>query len=350
MIEKHQYLVGAVGLLVAAAFLLWAGFQVAQARWRARAIPRTAIGWKTPAAFLGGGATCLVVGIVFLLFWLGLIEPAPPVEQTTYSSDVLYGLLTVVAGVCVFAVGFLFQRDRERMKRQSLTKCATLRPGAVALAGLAAGHAVAKTPLTRMPCLFSRIRVFEIDYSAAGHSSYASTELLCETFGGAFHIEDESGRALVVPFGAMFELNEIDYDMKKGFRRREARQSLASAGITENALVSRFREYWAETPLLVREPGTKTSSESRMRFVEESVLPGDPIYVVGSAESEPEPSGLGARMVIRKGAHYPQFIIGKGTPVEVQARWVRGMYWWMLAGAAIAAFGVLVIWNGLHLL
>ena len=349
MIEKHEYLVGAVGLLVAATFLLWAGFQVAQARRRVSAISRNAIGWKVPAAFFGGGATCLVLGIMLLLLWLGLIEPAPPVEETT-TSDVFYSLFTVVTGVCVFAVGFVLRRDRESMKRQQLTKCAALRPGAVAIAGRAVGQPVAQTPLTRMPCLFSRIRVSWINGPVDASTSGSVVELLCETFGGAFHIEDESGRVLVVPFNAEFELNEIDYDTEEGLRRQEARQWLASAGMSQRALVSRFREYWAKTPLLAREPGNKESPEGRIRFVEESVLPGDPIYVIGSAESEPETSGQGARIVIRGRAHHPRFIIGKGTPEEVQARWVRGMYWWMLAGAATTAVGVLLLLNGLHLL
>ena len=121
MVEKYQYLVGATGLLAAAAFLLRHGFPLAKLAWQMRAISRTTMGWQTAAFLVGGGAACLLLGTIFLLFGVGLIAPAqakPTGTDEFNLTEVLFGLVTFLAGGGLMAISVKIESRQKRMKQE----------------------------------------------------------------------------------------------------------------------------------------------------------------------------------------------------------------------------------------
>ena len=193
----------------------------------------------------------IIVGLIvlttpFSLFMSGIRA----VQHHHFFWQVTAGALAVLAGFLMFCYALLMLYYRRMVENMPTSRIRSLSLGMVELSGKTRRYYDLRTSATQTPCVFYNCRYYKLKKTSEG-SNWSLTRSV-SSGKIPFYIEDDTGRVLVNPTGAVFNL------------------SLATQTFSGS--------YIPTLSLQLYDPDTKV--------VEDVVPPGVRIYVLGSAQIE----------------------------------------------------------------
>jgi hypothetical protein len=183
--------------------------------------------------------------------------------ETLLQGDPRYPLALLVGagvGVFFFFMGFRKWRYLRLIQDTPTAKVRSMALGRVEIHGHAEGKGELSAPFTGLPCVYYR---YEIEQEVSGnrHRRWRTLDK-GSSESWPFYLEDETGRALVDPHGALVDI-PTDY--------RETNPPVAGplAGFLQERGIN---------------PRTFFGFRKKLRFTEWHIAPGDEIYVLGVAQ------------------------------------------------------------------
>jgi E3 Ubiquitin ligase len=281
---------------------------------------------------------------------------------------VLYATLGFGAGIFWFFKGFKIYREYRVLADTPEIPIRSMPMGLVEIHGKAqlAVEKLVDSPVTRTPCLYYKVDIERYHRDSKGNGSWSHFKTSCD--GAPFYLDDGTGKVLVNPSGA-------EYDLIQTIRRETG--SFASPRPNFGKLLSGIDP---STPGVSVSPGgfvsdseliafatTAASSSgmsfslggaglslgggglslggvslglaaagSRYRFTEYLILPDHWYDVTGTCAENPSPKDESDRNLITKGQNEPTFVISwrneKGIEGELRKRAAK----YVLGGAALA--------------
>lgn len=271
---------------------------------------------------------------------------------------ILYATLGFGAGIYWFFKGFKIYRGYRVLADTPEIPIRSIPMGLVEIHGKAkpAAEKLVDSPVTGTPCLFYKVDIEKyIKDKHGGHWSHYKTDLE----GLPFYLDDGTGKVLVNPFGAEYDLLQT--------ARREAGGSLGltrlfGGGRNPNPAASRFV---SDHELIAYAEGVHSAGGSsllssvgqlatgglnfgsgtgRFRLTEYCILPEHWYDVTGTCTENPSPKDETDRNMIVKGENEPTFVISwrneKGIEGELRkkaAKYILGG-----AGLAVACLAILL--------
>jgi hypothetical protein len=241
------------------------------------------------------------------------------------NDDITWAFVGTGFGAVSFFRGFRVLRNKRLIENTPTSKCRSIAMGMVEVAGRATGAQTMPSLIGKLPCYCSHILIER--YERRGKSS-RWVNVHERQDGIPFHIEDSTGRMLVDPAGAELDIPP-ELEHSEGTTK-------ALLGMT----LSRFRETGraaSDIPSLFYSycAANGVSSMGQMRFTERNLGPGDPAFVLGSAEERRGVQDEHERIVIRKGKHHPWFFIAESSEKELLKKLGRSTLLYIYGGAAL---------------
>jgi len=239
--------------------------------------------------------------------------------------DITWAFMGTGFGAFSFFRGFRMLRNKRLIENIPTSKCRSVAMGFVEVAGRAAGDRTMPSLIGKLPCYCTHLLIER--YEKRGKNS-RWVKVHERRDGVPFFVEDNTGRVLVDPAGAELDIPpEIEHG--EGSTK-------ALLGMT----LSRFRETGraaSDIPSLFYSycSSNGISTAGRMRFTERNLAPGDPVYVLGSAEERSGVQDEHERIVIRKGKHHPWFFIAEASEKEVLQKMRASTLLHIFGGAAL---------------
>lgn len=250
------------------------------------------------------------------------------------NDDIAWAFVGAGFGAYSFFRGFRVLRNKRLIENTPTSKCRSVAMGFVEVAGRATGEQTIPSLIGGLPCYCSQILIER--YEKRGkHSRWVKVRE--EKLGVPFFLEDATGRVRVDPTGAELDIPaELEYGTG-GLRALLGMtlDRLQRTGRSSGDIPSLFHAYCARNGI---------STMGTMRFWERNLAPGDPVYVLGSAEEQRGVADEHERIVIRKGKHHPWFFIAECSEKEVLAKMGRSTALNIFGGAglSLACAGYLV--------
>ena len=242
------------------------------------------------------------------------------------NDDITWAFVGAGFGVFSFFRGFRVLRNKRLIENTPTSKCRSVAMGLCEVAGRATGEQTMPSLIGKLPCYSSQIRIER--YVKRGKRS--RWEKVCEEQQGIpFFLEDATGRVKVDPGGA-----ELDIPAELEYGTSGARallgltlERLKGAGHSSADIPSLFYNFCSSRGI---------STHGQMRFWERNLAPGDPVYVLGSAEEQRGVEDERERVIIRKGKHHPWFFIAESSEKELLTKLSRKTALSIFGGAALS--------------
>jgi len=228
-------------------------------------------------------------------------------------------------GAFSFFRGFRMLRNKRLIENTPTSKCRSIAMGLVEVAGRAAGEKTMPSLIGHLPSYCSQILIERYEKRGKNHRWVTVHK---RTAGIPFFLEDNTGRVLVDPEGA-------EMDIPPELEHSEGITS-ALLGMTLNRLRDSGRST-GDIPALfsVYCAANGISTWGRMRFTERNLGPGDPAYVLGSAEEQRGVADEHERIIIRKGKHHPWFFVAEASEKDLLKKMGRSTLLHIFGGAAL---------------
>lgn len=223
------------------------------------------------------------------------------------NDDITWAFVGTGFGVYSFFRGFRVLRNKRLIENTPTSKCRSVAMGFVEVAGRATGEQKILSLIGGLPCYCSQVVIER--YEKRGKSS-SWRKVHEKTMGTPFFLEDATGSVRVDPAGAELDIPpELEYssDGTPNLLGMTL-ERLKAAGHTSNSLPVLMQRYCHKNGI---------STMGRMRFSERNLAPGDPVYVLGSAEEQHGVQDEQERIIIRKGRHHPWFFIAEASEKDV---------------------------------
>lgn len=270
---------------------------------------------------------------------------------------ILYATLGFGAGIYWFFKGFKVYREYRVLADTPEIPIRSMPMGLVEIHGKAkpAAEKLVTSPVSQTPCLFYKVDIEKyVKDKDGGHWSHYKTDLE----GPPFYLDDGTGKVLVNPFGAEYDLLQT--------ARRDTGGSLGLAtlfggGRNPNPTASRFV---SDSELVAYAVGTHSAGGSslfssvgqlatgelslgsgtgRFRLTEYCILPGHWYDVTGTCTENPGPKDETDRNMIVKGQNEPTFVISwqneKGIESELRKRAAK----YVFGGATLSIICLAII-------
>lgn len=119
-------------------------------------------------------------------------------------SDYILLIVGFVAGIHFFFKGFRVYREYRVLADTPEIPIRSIPMGLVEVHGKAKGDQLMNSPVTKTPCLFYRVDIERWQQGSRGGGSWVHFKT--DTNGAKFYLEDQTGKALVDPRAAEFDL------------------------------------------------------------------------------------------------------------------------------------------------
>jgi len=241
-------------------------------------------------------------------------------------NDITWAFAGTGFGVFWFFRGFRVLRNKRLVENTPTSKCRSVAMGFVEVAGRATGEQKILSLIGGLPCYCSQVIVER--YEKRGKSSSWRT-VHEKTMGTPFFLEDATGRVRVDPADAELDIPpELQYSSDESSPNLLGMtlERLKAAGHSSSSLPVLFERYCHRNGI---------STMGRMRFAERNLAPGDPVYVLGSAEEQRGVQDEQERILIRKGKHHPWFFIAEASEKEILKKMGRSTLLHIFGGAAL---------------
>jgi hypothetical protein len=296
-------------------------------------------------------------------------------------------LLGFIVGVALFFLGLPAYRKHLRLQGISEIPIRSMAMGLVRIHGKAAGDRLLTSPISHTPCCVHQVHIekWRESKDAEGRQSGIWWHYGSEAEGAPFYLEDSTGRVLVNPRGAEYEIertaiheassekpssvvvdgvSEVDllsYVARVGPNKEWAggghdlelvqsglaMSKLRKQGATQDEMMRKFLEIEAgEAP--IREPvpapppvasieGVPTA-HGRYRLTERCILPGHEHYIIGTCTENPVAKDASDRNLILKGTNEPIFLISALAQPQFNVMLQRGAHLMVFGGGMLAVF------------
>jgi len=241
------------------------------------------------------------------------------------NDDITWAFAGSGFGVFWFFRGFRVLRNKRLVENTPTSKCRSVAMGFVEVAGRATGERTIPSLIGGLPCYCTQILIER--YEKRGKSS-RWVNIHERRMGTPFFLEDATGRVKVDPEGAELDVPaELEYGHSSTPNLLGMTlERLKAAGHSSGSLSSLFYSYCARNGI---------SAMGQMRFSERNLAPGDPVYVLGSAEEQRGVQDEQERIIIRKGKHHPWFFIAESSEKEILKKMGRSTLLHIFGGAAL---------------
>lgn len=283
----------------------------------------------------------VAVPIVFL--WMFVLWLFLPSGSTLFLAIFLIGAL-------IFLWGFKAFRELRILEDIPLIPVRSVSMGLSRLKGKATGEDQLASPLTNQPCYYYRMHVEKWD-EKGNESAWMSYKAKTET--RRFYLDDGTGRALVDPQGAEFDV-EYTFHAEIGPHSKNTRYvnpSLGAAGLAEaelRALVAANPKLMAgllqsnDGPLvkptdLPPAMAARIDPRESYRFTEHCLLADRECTVLGTCVENPSPKDEHDRNLVTKGVNEKTFLITTKAEMQEEKRLRRSAVRRILLGAGIMA-------------
>jgi hypothetical protein len=240
-------------------------------------------------------------------------------------NDITWAFVGAGFGAFSFFRGFRVLRNKRLIENTPTSKCRSVAMGLCEIAGRATGEQTIPSLIGKLPCYCSQILIERYEKRGKSHQWVTVRK---EQRGVPFFLEDNTGRVRVDPAGAELDVPaELEYG--HGGSRALLGMTLArlqAAGHSSSDIPSLFHAYCAANGI---------SAFGEMRFRECNLAPGDPVYVLGSAEERPGVQDEQERIVVRKGKHHPWFFIAESSEKDVLKKMGRSTLLHIFGGSAL---------------
>jgi len=272
--------------------------------------------WTT---FLGGALI-----LACFIFFVGIRKTVSLAHWTKAPDATLFFLaLGIVGGIGLFIYGFAVNRRKQVIESIPTSSVRSLAVGLVEVTGQAQPEGdLLHAPFSGLPCVLFSYRVEE----RRGSGRDARWETITKgTSEQPFYVHDETGKVLVVPFGAQLMLSENRTYRNSGLG------SLPDQTVVGLTLLGISADGWL---------GQKT-----IRCSEACLLPDEPVYVLGTAhenQGAAERTENSARLYIASNRD-TEFIISDRNEKELLSRLQWQVFALLTGGPALAVICLLII-------
>jgi Zn-finger nucleic acid-binding protein len=221
-------------------------------------------GWSGVWVWALIGVVALMIGGIML--WSGIRQSLPGAQWVRRPDEGFFYLVGgLLGGVGLFGYGFVLNRKKRLIESIPTSSVRSLAVGLVEVAGAAQPiDVLLEAPFSRTPCVLYSYRVEERQGSGKNQRWVTIAKGVSEQ---PFSVQDETGAVMVVPFDAELVVRE-DRSYRTnwlGSLPPEAEAGLTRLGISTSS--------WG-----ISNP---------MRCRESYILPGEAIYVLGTAQDNP---------------------------------------------------------------
>jgi hypothetical protein len=203
------------------------------------------------------------------------------------------GLLLVLIGIVLFAVGLYFYKKKQVIADTPTSKIRSLAMGLVEIFGqvIPIKEHVFKSPFTDKDCVYYQYIIDE--YRSSGKSSHWVT-VKKEEQRDLFYLKDETGMVLIDPTDAQIEARK-DFECQSGLGKDPPEQVirfLSAKNLSHEGFLG---------------------MNKTMRYQETIIAPDDSLYIMGTAGTNPfKKEGTAYHVdsiMIQKGEHEKQYYI-----------------------------------------
>jgi len=237
-----------------------------------------------------------------------------------------YLCLGFVLGVVGFFSGFQLRKKKKLIEDIPTSTVRALALGLVEVSGTAREY---QKPLTsdfsKTPCVFYQYKVQEYRRSGKSSSWVTIAEYKSSEY---FYLEDKTGRVLICPAGAELHVH-TDRKYSNGIGAKDKEQFLK------------------QLELMGIGAGGIWGFGKQLRCEEAYIAPGDPLYVIGTAQPNPlvKGSAQGFENVCMAAQSGALFLISSESEKHVLGEF-SGMMYFFLYGGPLLAVGCLFILIG----
>ncbi len=242
-------------------------------------------------------------GLVAVLIVADLVRKASiaPLSRALADEWTIWLLVAAAGGVGLFLYGFKVRAMQRVIEDTPTSTVRSLPLGFVEVAGTAQpdGQPLL-SPLTNQPCVFYRYRIEE---QRGSRNSRRWVTVAEDRSTEPFYIEDPTGRVLIVPMGA------------------DAR--LSKEQVFSNRWPGALPDHVARTLHAIGEPTASWLGPRTLRCREAFIVPGDPLYVLGTAQENPSVSDAtenAARIYIGAHPDNPRYLISDRSEKALLSR------------------------------
>lgn len=293
------------------------------------------------------------------------LTPQKPPE-TAHPERVFFAAafgLGILGGLISFFYGFHIYRRYRVLADTPELPIRSIAMGLVEIHGTAGGDWPLTSPVSRRPCFYYKVLIerYVIEHDKQGKRSGGHWyEVKTESKGANFYLQDATGKVLVHPEGADFDLevtaqpeitrtgggilNRLVYGKTTttpagGLQAYlESALSGAAFSVDSMGLVANL----ASGSIL----GGRTEKTDRYRLTEHCLLAGQPYDVTRTCMENPRPRDEHDRNMIAKGKNEPTFVISYRSEKEVERELRKRAITYIFAGAPLATVCLgLLLWK-----
>lgn len=281
-----------------------------------------------------GGRTAVVAWVVVLgaagltavLIVADVVRRTPhwSVWPSLAEDSTLWLIAGAVGGVALFVYGFKIRTTQRVIENTPTSTVRSLPLGFVEVAGAAQPDGdPLSSPVSNQPCVFYTYRIQEL---RGGGRSRRWVTIAEERSTEPFYLRDRTGSVLIVPMGA------------------EA--TLSKEQVFSNRWPGSIPDHVARTLRGIGSPTASWLGPRTIRCREAVIAPGDPLYVLGTAQENPAAAGTSdnaARIYIGPHPNNPRFLISDRSEKALLAR-LRLIAWGCLYGGPLLTALSIAAW------
>ncbi len=288
-------------------------------------------------------------------------------ESTSPTTMLVIGVVLVAIGALLLFESFRRLRQARVVAHISETPVGKLAPGPVRVFGRIEGDNPLVSPLTGSPCFYYESHAEKCHES--GESENWST-IRSDTARRDFHLNDGTGRVLVQPDRAEFDLpSTLEASLRPGatpsckidpllglpalteqemraliqWDWKSPRSAAIAAGTEQEQHAEHKRKWWAPESIEVAGFEVGLSSEIRkFRLTETCLHAGREYSIVATCESASDQDGHPS-LVLKRGAEQTTFVISSERGAGMARSLRKKALLIMIAGLFFLAFGIIAL-------
>ncbi len=255
-----------------------------------------------------------------------------------------------VAGIHFFFKGFRVYRGYRVLADTPEIPIRSIPMGLVEVHGKAKGDPAVNSPVSKTPCLFYRVDIERWQQGSRGGGSWVHFKT--DTNGAGFYLEDLTGKVLVDPRGAEFDLittakretrpnpqsllvallTDSKAYLKMSVRDVQLERYVASLGGKPDASPSTSLERLGALAI----PNIGGGSRGGYRLTEYCILPDHWYDVTGTCAENPNPKDETDRNMIVKGTNEPTFLISWRSEENLECTLGKRAAMYVFGGAGLS--------------
>ena len=243
----------------------------------------------------------------------------------------IYVTLGFGFGLLSFFRGFRIYREFRILEDTPEIPIRSIAMGLVHIHGKAQGDRLIPSPVTKTPCLFYKVDIERYQKDSKGNGSWR--HFRTDINGTRFYLEDLTGKVLVDPFNAEYDLLET-CKRKTDSSLASYAESIASSG--GGSIGSALSQITFGGSLNLSGGGWGGGYSGQYRFTEYCILKDHWYDLTGTCVENPTPLDEHDRNLIMKGQNEPTYLISWRAEKAIEAALRNRAVLYIFGGAALS--------------